>query len=57
MMFLFISPTYTPRHATFGRATEERYLTGKSAVLQDLLAASDLTAEEKRQIYALNTSM
>lgn len=37
--------------------TIERYLAGKSAVLQDVLAASDLTAEEKRQIYALNTSM
>lgn len=27
---------------------------GKSAVFQEVLAASDLTAEEKRQIYELN---
>ncbi len=32
-----------------------RYTAGKSAVLQDILAASDLTAEEKRKIYELNT--
>lgn len=33
------------------------YIAGKSAVLQDILAVSDLTAEEKQQIYALNTTM
>jgi GrpB-like predicted nucleotidyltransferase (UPF0157 family) len=32
-----------------------RYIAGKSAVLQDVLAVSDLTANEKRQIYELNT--
>ena len=32
-----------------------RYIAGKSDVLQDILAASDLTAEEKRKIYELNT--
>ncbi|ALE06248.1 hypothetical protein AL755_13580 [Arthrobacter sp. ERGS1:01] len=31
-----------------------RYVAGKSEVLQDVLAASDLTAEEKQQIYELN---
>lgn len=31
-----------------------RYVAGKSAVLQDVLAASDLTAEEKQQIFELN---
>lgn len=35
----------------------ERYLASKSAVLQDILAASDLTDEEKRQIYELNTQI
>ncbi|MGV8912136.1 MAG: GrpB family protein [Rhodoglobus sp.] len=33
-----------------------RYIAGKSAVLQDVLAASDLTADEKQQIYELNTN-
>ncbi len=32
-----------------------RYIAGKSAVLQEVLAVSDLTANEKRQIYELNT--
>jgi hypothetical protein len=32
-----------------------RYVAGKSAVLQDILAVSDLTAEEKEQIHELNT--
>lgn len=32
-----------------------RYIAGKSAVLQDILAISDLTAEEKQEIYELNT--
>ena len=32
-----------------------RYLAGKSAVLQDVLALSDLTAAEKAAIYRLNT--
>lgn len=31
-----------------------RYTAGKSAVLQEILAGSDLTAEEKREIYELN---
>lgn len=34
-----------------------RYLAGKSAILQKVLAASDLTASEKRQIYDLNTGV
>ena len=49
--------TVKTRLASDRAMTVERYLAGKSAVLQDVLAASDLTAEEKRQIYALNTSM
>lgn len=32
-----------------------RYIAGKSAVLQDVLAASDLTTDEKQRIYELNT--
>ncbi|NDK31272.1 GrpB family protein [Nesterenkonia haasae] len=32
-----------------------RYLAGKSAVLQEVLAHSDLTPREKREIYELNT--
>ncbi len=32
-----------------------RYLAGKSLVLQDVLAASDLTAAKKRHIFELNT--
>ncbi len=32
-----------------------RYLAGKSAVLQDILALSNLTAEEKQVIFELNT--
>ena len=36
--------------------TIERYLTGKSAILQDILALSDLTAQEKQLILELNTS-
>ena len=32
-----------------------RYIAGKSAVLQDILAISDLTADEKEQIHELNT--
>ncbi len=32
-----------------------RYLAGKSAVLQDILALSGLTAQEKRVIFDLNT--
>jgi GrpB-like predicted nucleotidyltransferase (UPF0157 family) len=31
-----------------------RYIAGKSAVLQDILAATDLTAAEKDEIYRLN---
>ncbi len=31
-----------------------RYVAGKSAVLQDILAVSGLTPEEKREIYELN---
>jgi len=34
----------------------DRYLAGKSAVLQDILALSDLTPEEKDQILRLNTA-
>ncbi len=34
--------------------TIRRYLAGKSAVLQDILAVSDLTAEEKQMIFELN---
>ena len=37
--------------------TIERYLAGKSAMLQDILAVSDLTTEEKRQVYELNTKL
>lgn len=33
----------------------DRYLAGKSAVLQDILAVSDLTTAEKHQIQVLNT--
>ncbi|MET0736570.1 MAG: hypothetical protein ABWY55_13125 [Microbacterium sp.] len=33
----------------------DRYLAGKSAVLQDVLAMSSLDADEKRQIHELNT--
>lgn len=32
-----------------------RYLAGKSAILQEVLAVSDLTAEEKQMILELNT--
>lgn len=32
-----------------------KYLAGKSAVLQEVLAVSDLTSGEKRQVYELNT--
>ncbi|TDK28227.1 hypothetical protein E2F48_03870 [Arthrobacter crusticola] len=32
----------------------DRYLAGKSAVLQDILAGTDLTAAEKNEIYNLN---
>lgn len=32
-----------------------RYLAGKSAVLQEVLAVSNLTADEKRLIFELNT--
>ncbi len=32
-----------------------RYIAGRSAVLQDILAVSDLTAEEKQQIHDLNS--
>ena len=32
----------------------DAYLAGKSAVLQEILALSDLTADEKRQILQLN---
>ena len=35
--------------------TIDRYVAGKSAVLRDILAVSDLTAEEKEEIYELNT--
>jgi len=34
-----------------------RYIAGKSAVLQDVLEASDLTTDEKRLIYDLNTNL
>lgn len=34
-----------------------RYIAGKSLILQDVLAASDLTADEKRQIFELNTGL
>jgi GrpB-like predicted nucleotidyltransferase (UPF0157 family) len=33
----------------------DRYIAGKSAVLQDILSASDLSADEKRLIFELNT--
>ncbi|MFE6994339.1 GrpB family protein [Microbacterium sp. NPDC057659] len=33
----------------------DRYIAGKSDVLQEVLAASALTDEEKRRLYALNT--
>ncbi|WP_341360899.1 GrpB family protein [Georgenia sp. M64] len=33
-----------------------RYIVGKSAVLQEVLMASDLTPAEKREIYEVNTS-
>jgi len=36
--------------------TIERYLAEKSAVLQEILALSDLTAQEKQLILELNTS-
>lgn len=36
--------------------TIERYLAGKSAVLQEILALSDLTVQEKQLILELNTS-
>ncbi len=32
-----------------------RYLAGKSLILQEVLAASDLTSDEKRKIFELNT--
>ncbi len=32
-----------------------RYLAGKSSVLQDILALSDLTEQEKLEILKLNT--
>jgi GrpB-like predicted nucleotidyltransferase (UPF0157 family) len=32
-----------------------RYIEGKSAVIQDILAVSGLAAAEKRRIYQLNT--
>jgi hypothetical protein len=35
----------------------DRYLAGKSAVLQDILALSDLTADEKARILRLNTGI
>ncbi len=31
-----------------------RYIAGKSAVLQDILALSELTSDEKRHIHELN---
>ena len=34
----------------------DRYLAGKSAILQDILALSDLTAQEKQTILDVNTS-
>lgn len=34
----------------------DTYIARKSAVLQEVLAASDLTADEKAQIFALNTA-
>ncbi len=33
-----------------------RYVSGKSVVLQDILATSDLTADEKHQVYELNAA-
>lgn len=33
-----------------------RYIAGKSLILQEVLAASDLTSDEKRKIFELNTS-
>ncbi len=35
--------------------TIDRYVAGKSAVLRDILAVSDLTAEENDEIYERNT--
>ncbi len=32
-----------------------RYIAGKSLILQEVLAASDLTSDEKRKIFELNT--
>lgn len=32
----------------------DRYIAGKSAVLQDVLAVSDLTEDERRRIWQLN---
>jgi GrpB-like predicted nucleotidyltransferase (UPF0157 family) len=34
-----------------------RYIAGKSPMLQEVQAASDLTANEKRQIFELNTGL
>jgi hypothetical protein len=31
------------------------YLAGKSMILQEILALSDLTAEEKQTVFQLNT--
>ncbi|REJ04677.1 GrpB family protein [Microbacterium bovistercoris] len=35
----------------------DRYIAGKSDVLQDVLAVSSLTEDEKRRLYALNTAV
>ena len=37
--------------------TIDRYVAGKSAVLQEVLSASGLTDEEKQQIYEVNTDI
>lgn len=54
-------PELRDRYATVKRqlASEAeidilRYIAGKSAVLQEVLAASDLTPHEKQQIYKMN---
>lgn len=41
--------------ASHPHMTIDRYLAGKSAILQEVLALSDLTANEKRRILELNT--
>lgn len=56
------NPELRERYAAVKRAPAgqpgrdiDRYLAGKSAVLQDILAVSDLTTAGKHQIQVLNT--